>query len=143
MATRHFNLDELVLIFAGVPLTEFAEGDSIVIELNEDDWIVVQGHHGSVIRAKKPNSVATGTVTIMQGSPANAALQAIADLDLRTGLGAGEFYLEDLNGSDTVIAPTSWITKRPPINKSTEPGGVEWGFTLANVQPKHGQARLA
>lgn len=142
MAALHFNMDEVICIAIGVPITEYAEGDGVGIELNEDDWIVLQGHHGSIIRSKKPNNVATATLSVMPGSPSVEALQNAMDADLITGRGAGEFYLEDLNGSTTCIAPTSWGQKRMNIMAATEPGAVEVPITLANVQPHAGTNRL-
>jgi hypothetical protein len=142
MSARQWNLDETVCIAVGVPVSEYAEGDGISMELNEDDWIVLQGHHGSIIRSKKPNNVATATLSIMPGSPTVEELQNAFDADLISGRGAGEFYFEDLNGSTTCVAPNSWGQKRMNIVAATEIGPVEVPITLANVQPHAGQNRL-
>lgn len=143
MAARHFSLDEVLLTWAQIPITEFADGESISIELNEDDWITSQGHHGSVLRAKKPNQVAVATITTMVGSPVNELLSAAANTDLVTGLGSGPFAMQDLNGTTNVVAPQAWVQKRPNIVGATEPGSVEWTVTLANPVWQIGQNRLA
>jgi hypothetical protein len=142
MTARHFDLTETVLTFAGNPITEFAEGDSVSIELDEDQWAAAQGHHGSVLRAKRNSNLGSATVTLMYGSPANEILQSIADQDQATGLGAGGFSWTDLNGSTTCTAAQAWITKVPPIKGSTEPTSNEWTFKLANPVLRHGQNRL-
>ncbi len=142
MAARHYNLDEVTLSIAGVVVTEFATGDAIEIEFDEDDWNVTQGHHGSVVRSKMPNNIASITVTVMQGSPVNELLQSLSDQDRFTGFGAGPFFVKDLNGTSLATAPSSWIKKVPNMTMGTEPGEREWQVTAANLEMHHGQNRL-
>ncbi len=146
MGVRHYDLDQVLVVIMGIPVTEFADGDSIKVALNEDDWVVTQGHHGSVIRAKKPNALAEMTVNIMQGSPVLELLSSAAIADLLTGLGVEPSSVKDLNGGSLFSAPYSWIKKRPDLNLSTEAGAVELVVTCAMQSPaglRIGENRLA
>lgn len=142
MAVRHYNLDQVTFTIAGVPVTEYAEGDAITIEYTDDDWMTTKGHHGSVIRGKKPNTVADVTVTTMQGSPVNELLQNLADADLQSGLAAGPMFVKDLNGTSLASASRAWVKKRPGLKFATEPGSVEWALTAGDMNSHQGQSRL-
>lgn len=141
MTVRHYDKDLVSVMVMGVPIMDFADGD-IAFEFDEDDWVTEQGHHGSVIRAKKPNSVGTLTVPVLQGSPTSDALSAAVDLDLSTGLGSKPAQVKDTNGTTLVSATSSWCKKRPAVKLGTEPGDVEWVFTLAGAKSHVGQNRL-
>jgi hypothetical protein len=143
-AARHYDGDEVLLVAFGVPVSEFAKGTFVSLEFDEDDWTVTQGHQGTVLRAKNPNSVATCTFQTVQGSPENDQLSAAATLDVSTGFGTGSFYLQDLNGNTASSGSTSWCKKRPKIGLGTEGDVVEWTATVAGIQEWHvGQNRLA
>jgi hypothetical protein len=142
MTTRHYDKDQVVLIAMGIPVLEYAEGDSLSVTYSEDDWVVKQGHHGSVMRAKKPNSVAELTLKLMQGSPANELLSAKVALDLRTGLGAAPSSIKDTNGTSLMSCDSSWCVKRPDLGLATEPGDVEWKFACSGAEIWLGQNRL-
>ena len=112
MAARHYNLDEVMLIICGVPVTEYAEGDAIAIERNNPRFTIKDGHHGSTIYSKNPANSGTVTVKCMQGSPVNATLQAIADTDASTGLGTGIFEVKEPPGVIVTKEDDSWHALR-------------------------------
>jgi hypothetical protein len=132
MSIYHYNLDEVSVVVMGIPVTEFADGDAVEIEKVEDDWVTTQGHHGSGCRAKKASHLLNIKLMVMQGSPVNEQLSLRAELDERTGLGAGAFSVIDANGTSLADAEVSWVTKMPTLKMSSEPQPVEWTFTGAN-----------
>lgn len=133
-AARHYSGDEVLLVAFGVPVQEFAKGSFVVLEFDEDDWTVTQGHRGTVLRAKNPNSIATLTFMTVQGSPDNDRLSAAATLDVVSGTGAGSFFLRDLNGNTASSGSSSWSKKRPAIKLGTEGDVIEWSATVAGIQ---------
>jgi len=140
---RQYMFDQVALVAVGVPCTEYAEGDSIEIEFSEDDWEVVQGHHGSVVRFKKPNNVAELKLIIGHGSPVNAQLMAQALTDKLTGvLASRAFLLKDLNGADIAWGSKSWVKKIPKMGKGTEPGPIEWTISVGDLEMNHGALGL-
>ena len=143
MAARHYNLDEVVLVVAGVLVDEFIEGDAISVAFDADRWTKKDGHHGSTMRSKNPANSGTATIKIMQGSPALARLQTILDLDDSTGAGTGAFEVRDLNGDSYATGETSWLVKDPDMSFATEAGEVEFQAHVAGLKINHGQNALA
>ena len=143
MAARHYNLDEVLLMVGGVLVTEFIEGDAISVAFDNDRWIKKDGHHGSTIRSKNPAHSGTATIKLMQGSPANASLQALLDVDDASGAGTGAFEVRDLNGTSYATGQKSWLVKDPDMAFGTEAGEVEYQVHIAGLKISHGQNNLA
>jgi hypothetical protein len=127
---RQFSGDEVLLTAMGVSVTEFAKGTMVSIELEEDDIVVTQGHNGSVLVAVNPNTVATCTFSVMQGSADNDALSAKAALGTA---GAGSFSFKDLQGTTQVTATRSLMKKRPAAKAVTEGEAVEYTVSVLSI----------
>lgn len=132
--TRNFAVDDVSLILAGLPVTEYASGDAVTLTFNEDDFVVVQGSHGSVLRAKKHNNVAEMIIRIMQGSPVNDFLSARHNLDRNTRMGTFPSMLKDNLGLSLASAAQAWIKKFAELKFAEEGSAVEWTVVLANPQ---------
>ena len=132
--TRNYSLDDVTCIVGGFIINEYAAGDGVAITWLEDDFAVVQGSHGSVMRSKKHNNVAEATIRIMQGSPVNDFLSAKLNLDRNTRLGTFAWLITDNFGATLVNAAQAWIKKPPDIKFSEEPQEVEWTIVLGNPQ---------
>jgi hypothetical protein len=140
---RHYNLDEVMLIVAGVFVDGFIEGDAITVARNADRWGLKDSHHGNSMFFKNPANSGTATIKVAQGSPANVALQAILDTDDASGLGVGPFEVRDLNGTSYAIGERSRLVKDPDMKFATEAGEVEYMVLIAGLKINHGQNRLA
>ena len=144
MATHHYNLADCSLTVCGYgPVNDLATGDSVTISFSEDDWAVIQGHGGVILRSRKPNALATAEISIVYGSPVNDVLSQIAATDRATGLGTGVFQFSDTNGSSVASAQTSWIVKMPDMVGKTEQDSVSWSIQLAGAEIHLGANRLA
>ena len=143
MAVRHYDLDQVTVTIAGIPITEWATGDALEITYREADWVTTQGHHGSVIRGKNPNSVADVKFVLMQGSPVNGLLSDLSLADKASGLKAGAFFVKDLNGTTQASATKSWVEKMADGKLGTEPGSNEWPVTAGDLTMRIGDNRLA
>jgi len=136
--TRVYDVNRVSLTFKGIPIEEFADGDAMVAEYDEDDFVVAQGSHGSVLRAVKHNNVVTLTVRLMQGSPSNAYLSQQSKVDRLTGGGIGSLMMKDLLGQDLLSGPFAWVMKPAAMGMATEPGEREWVFQVSNAEMDHG-----
>lgn len=144
MPTRHFDLDQTTVVVMDTPILEYAQGSSAKLSWAEDDWTTVEGHHGSFLRARKPNGMAELTLSVMYGSPTNDALSARRTADRLTGLGAGGFFMKDNNGLTVAMGERSYVKKPPDLTFATEGEPVEWVFTVTGVgDPNYGSNRLA
>jgi len=142
MTTLHFNLDEVLVTAMGVPVMEFQEGDSVAVEYTEDDWTVVQGHGGMVMRAKRPNAIAEMTLSLMQGSLSLDLIRQAADADRLTGRGALPSSVVDTNGQTRMSCEASWLKKPMSIGFATEPGAVEVVLVCSGAKIAVGSNRL-
>ena len=130
--TRNYSLDDTTCIVGTFPLNEYASGDGVKVAWNEDDFMVVQGSHGSVLRAKKHNNVAEATIRVMQGSPVNDFLSERINTDRNTRLGTFPFFLRDNFGATKVACAQAWVKRIPVITFAEEGKEVEWTIVLAN-----------
>lgn len=130
--TRNYSLDDVTCTISDFLVNEYAAGDAIGVAFDEDDFVVSQGSHGSVLRAKKHNNVAEVTIRIMQGSPVNDFLSARHAQDRLTRQGAFPFYLKDNNGLTLIHAPYAWVKGWPEVNLNEEPSEVEWTIKISN-----------
>lgn len=143
MAARTYSLDEVIATIDGRPIREYATGDAISVELDDDDWATTQGAHGAVIRARKHNAIATGTIRIVQGSPTNEWLSVLANADRNTGRGAFDLVIQDARAKATLCSGRAWVTKRPAMAFADEAGQVEWQLTIANPIMRFGTNDVA
>ncbi len=140
---RHYAFEDIVCVLAGIPIVEYAEGDSLVITRpQKKKYEKSQGSHGSVMRSKMYTNLAEIKVVTMFGSPINELLQALEDLDETTGLGTGEFFVQDPNGTSLCVAPQCWIEEPPDMTFGQQAGSLEWMFGAGNLIMHHGQNRL-
>lgn len=139
MATRVYDVNLVTLVFGGIPIQEFADGDAMVAEYDDDDFVTSQGSHGSVMRAKKHNNLVTLTIRLMQGSPSNSYLSSINTADRTGGTGVRTCQMKDLLGADLLVAPFAWVMKPANMGMATEPGEREWVIKLSNATMTHGE----
>lgn len=139
MGLHNFDIESTLLAIDGLPIVEYIVGTGIEIELDEDDFIFEQGSHGFVISMPRPNSLATCTLRVMQGSPANDYLQAKRDADVQSrGRLPMSFLCQDLQGTSRVVAARARIMKPPPQSFGTEANAREWPLKLVVNQYKVG-----
>jgi len=131
--TTKLDMNLVVVTLGGFPLSEFAEGDCITVEQTEDDVVAVQGTHGSVALAKRPNNLADMVVRTMGGSPVNLTMQILYDLGRSFPV-----FIKDGGGTELVTCFQAVFKKLPQWKKGTEQGAVEWPFLLTNPVIKFG-----
>lgn len=125
MALTQYDPANIVLAFAGI-CTGYAKGTFVKAGRNEETWKLVVGADGTVCRVRNRNVSGRLTLTLMQTSPTNAILSALAVLDEATGGGVGPLLLKDLGGIELVTSPEAWIIKPPDKDYSDELANREW-----------------
>ncbi len=119
---------DLIMVWNGIPITDYAPGTYIEWARNADAFALTVGSGGSAARAASSDRSGTVTVTLLQTSPVNAALSAAAVLDETTGDGVGPLLIKDLSGADVVSAESAWIRKQPDGEESNEVTNRVWVF---------------
>lgn len=124
-----FDLDQYNVNFLGVPLSGYGEGGAVKIEKVDPTFTHKVGQDGTVIRSKKLNKLYKITITLIQGSQANAILSTINNLDEASsnGAGVGPFTASDLvQGTSLFVAGQAWIEGPPPAEVKNEATDREW-----------------
>lgn len=125
---RTYDAKEVALIFAGNPISGFADGTFVSVDQNEDSFTLAVGSDGEGARSKNNNRSATITFTLLQTSASNAALAALHNLDILSanGDGIGPVLVKDNSGNSLYTADKAWVRKPPTAEFGREVGSREW-----------------
>jgi len=123
-----YNPAEVAVIFAGAPLSGFADGTFVTVERNEDSYTLQVGTDGEQCRSKSNNKSGRITVTLMQSSQSNAILSAFHALDELSpnGDAIAPSLVKDNQGTSLYAAEKSWIVKPASAEHGRESGSREW-----------------
>lgn len=123
---KTWNLKKLIVVIGGVPISGFGENDAITFDHDEDEWEKVVGADGEVTRSRNNNRSGSITITLMQTSDSNDALEAIRLIDETTGAGIVGVLVKDLTGRTVIGADRAWVRKRPSLEFGKRAGEREW-----------------
>lgn len=143
MLLKPYNPSQIIAVLVGVPIVGVADGTFLKIEYAADAVSHKVGEQGDVVRMISQDRTATFTVTLLSGSPSNAALQAIADADRPrdrsqpAGLGVAPSTVKDLNETLLASCANSWIVKVPPAELGKENANREWVIATDDLALYH------
>lgn len=128
MPVRTYDPSQVTIIFAGIPISGFADGTFVSVEQNEDSFTLQVGTDGEGTRSKTNNRSGRVTLTLMQSSASNDALAAIHSLDVLSpsGDGIGPLLIKDNSGRSLFSADAAWIVKPPTGEFGREATSREW-----------------
>jgi hypothetical protein len=132
----HFDIKNAVCYIGSYTIASFADGEAVSVELDDENFTLVKGTNGELIRIGKNNNSATAKVRLNEGNEANQYLSILETADRQTGAGAVGFRFVDFNGGGTVSAVQAYIKKLPSMSWGTEGSVREWEFVLANPEIK-------
>ncbi|MBD8590253.1 phage structural protein [Peribacillus castrilensis] len=103
-----FDASQVSVVVDGRYLTDFAEGDAVQWEKDEDNFEPKVGVTGTVGITKKINSIGTITVLIMQGSPEVGFLKQLANTGKQFAIwvNTGGEHSEKIGGSQAMVLKT-------------------------------------
>lgn len=126
---HHYDPDQITIIFAGIRMSGYADGEFVRVEPASQDFTSKAGTDGEVTRSKTNDRRATITIILEQTSPVNAQLSALrkTDLNAPNGAGVGAFLMRDRNNGNTLYkAQNAWIQGPPSSSFGRESGPREW-----------------
>ena len=140
MPLRTYDPSQVTIVFAGIPISGFADGTFVSVEQNEDSFTLQVGTDGEGTRSKTNNRSGRVTLTLMQSSAANDALAAVHSLDVLSPSGDGIFPLliKDNSGRSLFGADTAWIVKPPTGEFGREVTSREWIIETDHLIQSHG-----
>lgn len=141
---RNNNVAAVVTSFQGVPITGLMKGsDQIKVVQAGDDYSVTQGSDGYFVYNQLINGLWIATLSLAEGCPAIAQLSRLHQIDIRTGLGAGVFDINDLLGNLLFSCNKARMQKHPDLMKREEAGAVEVNFFCPDPEYTVGELFLA
>lgn len=147
MALRIYDPDQVVVEFAGIRLTGFADGEYVTAEMLTDGFQDVEGTDGETSRSKSNDKRCTVTVKLMHTSPSNALLSALHLLDLNApnGAGVGTCAISDNStpasmGTPLVNGEKAWIVKAPDMSRDRTAKSLDWVIRIAECERFEGGA---
>lgn len=134
---RRYDPSQVKCAFGGVVISGYQDGTFVEVERNEDQYTVQVGSLGDVTRTRNRNRTGKITITLMQHAPTNDLLESLLVLDETGDLLSSApkpLIIKDLSNGMLCLAPESWITKTPKIERGKESMGVQWVFECAHLQ---------
>lgn len=134
---KTYNLDQLSFSFAGMPITGgYGEGGSVSIKRNSELFETVVGRSGDVVRSRTNDKSGIVELTLLQTSPDNAKLAAMARLDDGTpnGAGVGVLQIRDRENGDLYTAAKAWIQKLPDTTFERKASDRVWTIACAALE---------
>lgn len=126
MALRQYDPKQISLIVGGKIITGYADGTFVTPERNEDAFMLKVGVDGEGSRSKNANKSGKITIVLMQTSPSNDYLSALALADELSGNGVVPALMKDNLGTTLVTALSAWVKKIANPEMAKEVGTRTW-----------------
>ncbi len=130
---KSYNADAVRVIFGAILMDGFADGSMVKVEQASARWTKKTGSNGAVVRSKNNDFSGKVTVRLMQTSPVNGQLAALAEEDRITGQSVRTLMVRDGNGLTQYVAAQAWIAEVPASDFDREAKEREWVFECAEL----------
>jgi hypothetical protein len=124
--TPTYDPGSIIATFGGILITGYGPDTFITASYNTDAFTLQVGSGGDGCRTRSQDKSGTVTFTLLQSSPVNDLLAALALVDRQAGSGSGALLIKDNNGTSLVSAENAWIKKVPETPFAKEAGVREW-----------------
>jgi hypothetical protein len=138
MTVKTYDPARYRVVFAGTPITGFADGTFIAASRRNPTWAHTTGADGESARAKSNDRSGTVVFTLMQTSASNDILSAQALLDELSGNGVSPLLIQDLNGTTIIQEETAYVEQPAEVTLSKEIEGREWTILCSSLNMKVG-----
>lgn len=133
MSYAEYSPARVLVTVNGGLISGFSE-EMIEIDYVEDDFSEEVGALGDVVRVQNLNRMAELTISLLQTSPSNDFLAAMAFQGRHFGLGVGELQIKDLGSNVLVSAPFCWVKKQPSAAFGKAAKERQWVLRSANTE---------
>lgn len=133
MAFKNYDPKLITVVFGGIVLSGYADGELVKVERDEDTFSKSVGAHGDTTRVRNRNRNGMITVRLQAESDTNDKLSAIHAADELTGTGTRPVQVKNLNGTTVHSAQTAWLRKPPESGFAKEASVREWVIDCYNL----------
>lgn len=137
---RNYEPGKIIVTVGGIRLSGFADGSFVTAERNQQTYTLTVGADGKGARTKSNDRSGKVTLRLMQTSPSNDSLDALAALDEVSGTGVGALVVKDVLGTTLVHAESAWIQKPANVEFGKDMGEREWVFESDDLDMVSGGA---
>ena len=128
MPVLTYDPKKVIVSYAGVPITGFAETFISITQPN-DDFIKKVGADGEVGRSRSNDQTNEVTITLMRTSKSNSYLALMHAADKASNAGALPLLITDRgDGGCLYFWDAAWIKKNPDDEKGKEMTDIAWVF---------------
>ena len=135
MSLQTFTPQNVSLIFAGIIISSFADGDAIKLAREENVVTKKTGVNGDVARSVSRNKSGTITLKVFETAPETQALLAQFAL-LEAGADVAPLIFRDFNSLIEWTADAAWIAKLPEHTHSKDMPVYEWTIDCEKLIPQ-------
>lgn len=133
-----YDPKNLLVVFAGIPISGFAEGTFVEIKNANALWAMKVGADGFGIFSKSNNFSASTIIRLMPGCLSNQALSLKLAADRFANLGFGPLEVFDKASGDSHTALRSRIMKAPDKKYAVEVEVTEWEIGSLDMISNYG-----
>lgn len=137
-APATYNPADVHIIFNGVPIEGYADGQFVLVARANPMWTSGTGSDGSGWRAKSNDRSGSVTVTLLQTSPSNDELGLLAQADELAGQGMGPLMVKDTSGRSIAFTDAAWCEKMPDMSFEREVVSRVWVFKSTDLTHQPG-----
>lgn len=130
---KSFDIKRVIVTWAGVALSGWADGTCIQIRPAGPRWTKHVGPDGETARSKSNDLSSEVTLTFMQTSLSLDFMSRMLILDNLTNNGLGPFEIQDLNGGADQFWAQAWIRQPPDTGYAKEPQNRAWILDTGQV----------
>jgi hypothetical protein len=132
----HWDAANVSIVFGGILIDGFADGEGASITFNEDAYTLTVGIDGRAVRNKMNNRSARLTLNLLGSSATNDALSAVYNLDqaINNGAGVAPLIIRDNNGRTVITAAEAWVARPPDFTMDAEVGTKTWEIDCAQLE---------
>jgi hypothetical protein len=123
---KSYDPKNVSMIIGSHIVTEFEDGTFINVERNNDTWAIKKGASGETARAKSNDRSGIFTFTLMQTSPSNDFLSALAITDEASNSGVVPVLIKENGGTTACQATEAWIRRPSAVEYSKTVGARSW-----------------
>lgn len=136
-ALRTYDPKKILVTFAGVRITGFAEDVFVSATPQADLFVSSVGTDGEVTRVAQNDPRHLVTITLAQSSPSNDYLssKAAADAVTPNGGGVGTLQILDLIGT-TILEGRAWVQRLPDVEFGRSVGTRAWALEMVASDTK-------
>jgi hypothetical protein len=132
-----YSADEVDVIFAGVRLEGFADGEFVTVERRSDTFALKVGADGESAGSNTNDRSGSIKVKLLQTSLGNSHLSQMHTLDQNgpNGAGIGTLAIVDRSSGITLArADHAWVLKPGAASRGKEITEVEWTLETNNLE---------